>query len=205
MNRIIEELQYALKKLPFLHGINIQDDSFFLGSDKWLEEFCLRIKTEFNLPYIARIMPKFASGKRLRYLKNGGLKYVCIGLQGSERLNHEFYRRKETNESFVKACLTLAGLEIFYVVDVILDVIYETEDDLREVARTLNKLPRPFKVMAYSMTPFPGTAFYEKVQADGLLDKFSADAYESMCKATKPGGYQISPLLAEIDPKYRPP
>ena len=130
-------------------------------------------------------MPKFVTEKRLKMLKEGGLEYVSIGLQGSERLNREYYNRKESNDAFLESCFIMNKIGITYLIDVILDNVYETEDDLREIARTINQLPRPFKVLAYTMTPLPGTIFYKQVVKDGLLEKFGADAYESMFAATK--------------------
>ncbi len=185
----LAELRYAKTVLPFTKGINVMDDSFFMGSDQWLKEFCARAKAEFNWPLIIRIMPRFATRERLMILKEAGLSYVSIGLQGSDRLNREYYNRNETAENFVKVCQTMTELNILYMVDVILDCVYETEEDLREVARTLNRLPRPFRLLAYSMTPFPGTPFYDRVVRDGLLDRFAADAYGSVYRATRPDAY----------------
>ncbi len=207
VDRIIDELHYAKKKLPFVCGVNIQDDSFFMGSDKWLAEFSLKYRKEFGWPFVARIMPKFCMKERLAMLKNAGLKYVSIGLQGSERMNSKIYNRKENNESFLKACSLMSKLNIIFAVDVILDVVYETEEDLREVARTLNQLSRPFKVLAYSMTPFPGTDFHDQVVKDGLLNKFGADAYESMFIATRPNAYKTAlywrRLIQNVIPLYK--
>jgi anaerobic magnesium-protoporphyrin IX monomethyl ester cyclase len=207
VDRIIAELQYAKSKLPFLCGVNIQDDSFFMGSDEWVAEFCSKYGREFGWPFVARIMPRFCSEERLVMLKNAGLRYVSIGLQGSERMNSEIYNRKENNESFLKACRLMEKVNIIFVVDVILDVVYETEEDLREVARTLNQLSRPFKVLAYSMTPFPGTDFYDRVVKDGLLNDFAADAYESMFIATRPNAYKTPlywrRLIKNVIPLYK--
>ncbi|NQT90000.1 MAG: B12-binding domain-containing radical SAM protein [Candidatus Omnitrophica bacterium] len=190
VDRVMEELHYAKKKLPFLFGVNVQDDSFFMGSDEWLREFSARYKKEFGWPFIIRITPKFVTEERIKMLKDCGLNYVSLGLQGSDRINADFYNRHIAAGDFLKACRILSKMRMFFVVDIILDVVYETEDDIREIARTINQLSRPFKVMAFSMTPFPGTAFYDRVVKDGLLDKFGADAYESMFTTSRPGAYK---------------
>lgn len=207
IDRVIEELHSAKKRMPFIKGCNIQDDSFFIGSDEWINEFCRRFKKEFNWPFIARVMPRFATDKRLRMMKESGLKYVSVGLQGSERMNREIYDRHETNKSFVDACHIMNKLGIHYVVDVILDNAYEAEEDLKEIARVLNSIPRPFKVLAYGMTPFPGTSFYQRVVRDGLLERFAADAYESMFTPTRPGAYETPTywrlLISKVIPLYR--
>ena len=158
-------------------------------------------------------MPRFCSRERILILKRGGLKYTIIGLQGSERMNRELYGRKETNDSFVNACNLMAEMGVNYSIDVILDSPYETEDDLRDVARTLNRLRRPFKVRAFSMTPFPETALYGQAAADGLLEMFASDPYESaavvytsLIVAARPDAYRTPAywhkLIHSIIPLY---
>jgi anaerobic magnesium-protoporphyrin IX monomethyl ester cyclase len=216
VNRVMEELHWAKAKMPFLRGCNTEgDDTFFMGSEQWLQEFCTRFKAELGWPFIAQIMPRLCTPQRLQILKNGGLKYTIIGLQGSERMNRELYGRNETNDSFVKACDMMADVGITYSVDVILDSPYETEDDLRDIARTLNRLRRPFRVRAFSMTPFPGTALYEQALNDGLLEKFACEAYElvsfynSQVVNVRPNVYRTPAywckLIETILPLYRSP
>ena len=83
--RAIEELHQAKKRLPYLYGCNTEgDDTFFMGSDDWLREFLPRFKAEFGWPLVINIMPRFCTRERLLLLKEGGLKYACIGLQGLE-------------------------------------------------------------------------------------------------------------------------
>jgi radical SAM superfamily enzyme YgiQ (UPF0313 family) len=190
IDHIMLELKQAKEIFPDLVGINIEDDCFFLGSDEWTRDFSVRLKNEINLPFIIRIIPRFASKERLELLRDHGLKYVSLGLQGSERLNRDIYLRKETNKSVIDSCNIMAKLGITYIIDIILDNVYETEDDLREIASTLNQLKRPFKLNLFSMTVFPGTKFYEKVVNDNLLDKFSTDPYESVNLPSKKDGYK---------------
>ena len=189
VDRVIEELGKARERLPSLCGINIQDDSFFMGSDEYLADFCYRVKREFDWPFIARIMPKFATDSRIRLLKNGGLEHVSIGLQGSNRLNRELYNRKEDSNSFLNACNILHRYGINFVVDVIVDNPYETEADLRETAEILNAAPKPFTVLAYPLTLFPGTDLLDRARRDGLESRFAADAYMSTFRPTRPDAY----------------
>ena len=48
VGRAMEELEYIKKVLPFTRGVNIQDDSFFMGNDKYLTEFCKELKKRFG-------------------------------------------------------------------------------------------------------------------------------------------------------------
>lgn len=170
LRRIMEELNYVKKEMPFISGMNIQDDSFFMGDDAFLANFSREVKNNFGWPFIIRIMPRFVTDERIKLLKEGGLEHVSIGLQGSDRLNRELYQRNENSKSFTNACRILDKYGINYVVDVILDNPYETDEDLREIVNTLNTLPKPFTVLTYSLTLFPRTRILERAKETDLIN-----------------------------------
>ncbi|MCX6760670.1 MAG: radical SAM protein [Candidatus Nealsonbacteria bacterium] len=184
IGKIMDELEYIKKTLPFTCGLNIQDDSFYLGSDEWIAEFCRELKIRFGWPFIVRLMPRLVGEKRIEILKEGGVEFVSMGIQGSDRLNKELYDRNETSENFLTACKILRKYNIKYIIDVLLDNPYETEEDLKEIALTLSKTPKPFGVNAFSLTLFPGTKLCDKAKADGYYEKFSTDPYEGQTLQT---------------------
>lgn len=184
ISRIMDELSYIKETLPFTCGLNIQDDSFYLGSDEWIAEFCQELKTRFGWPFIVRLMPKLVNEKRIKILKEGGVEFVSMGIQGSDRLNKEVYNRFENSENFLVACRILRQYNIKYIVDVLLDNPYETEEDLKNIAYALNKAPKPFGVNAFSLTLFPGTELCKRAKADGYYEKFSTDPYEGQTLQT---------------------
>lgn len=184
ISNIMDELSYVKKTLPFTCGLNIQDDSFYLGSDEWIGEFCRELKTRFNWPFVVRLMPRLVNEKRIKLLKDGGVEFVSMGIQGSDRLNKEVYNRVENSENFLAACRILRKYNIKYVIDVLLDNPYETEEDLKNVACALSKAPKPFGVNAFSLTLFPGTQLREKAKTEGYYDKFSTDPYEGQTLRT---------------------
>jgi len=184
ISRIMDELSYIKKILPFTCGLNIQDDSFYLGSDEWIAEFCKELKARFGWPFVARLMPRLVDEKRIKLLKEGGLEFVSMGLQGSDRLNKELYSRLENSESFIKACRILRQYKIKYVVDILLDNPYETEEDLKNIVCALNKTPKPFGVNAFSLTLFPGTELHKRAKAEGYYEKFPTDPYEGQTLQT---------------------
>ena len=107
-----------------------------------------------------------------------------MGSKGSDRLNKELYNRVENSENFLAACRILRQYKIKYVIDVLLDNPYETEEDLKDVACTLNKAPKPFGVNAFSLTLFPGTELCQRAKAEGYYEKFSTDPYEGQTLQT---------------------
>ncbi|MFH1894771.1 MAG: radical SAM protein [Patescibacteria group bacterium] len=184
INNIMDELVYVKKTLPFTCGLNIQDDSFYLGSDEWIGEFCKKLKRRFNWPFVVRLMPRLVSEKRIKLLKEGGVEFVSMGIQGSDRLNKEIYNRVENSDNFLAACRILRQYDIKYVVDVLLDNPYETEEDLKNIAYTLSGAPKPFGVNAFSLTLFPGTELCKRAKEEGYYEKFSTDPYEGQTLKT---------------------
>ena len=191
VDRVIRELKRVRESEPRVHGVNIQDDSFYAGSDEWVREFCGRMHAEVGLPFIVRMIPRFVKAERIALLKSAGLEYVTMGLEGSTRINRSLFNRKEDQSSFLKAGRAVLDAGLLLSIDYIINNPYETPADLKEVARTLNALPRPhWWVVALSLTAFPGTELYARCVRDGMLDRFATDAYDAMLVPSKPGGYR---------------
>jgi len=214
VGRVIGELTHLRAEHPEIAGVNIQDDAFFYGAEDWVKDFCRRMRAEVGLPFIVRMIPKFVTPERLELLKSGGLEYVTMGLEGSSRINRTLYKRPEDKGSFLQAARAVLDAGLHLSVDVIIDNPYEKEEDLREVAQTLNALPRPnWGVVALSLTPFPHTPLYERCAKDKMLGRFATDAYDAMLMPTKEGGYTtphfwrvlITELLPAIGPHMAAP
>lgn len=190
VDRVIGELRAVRERAPDVAGINFQDDSFYAGSDEWIEAFCSRIKAEVGLPFIVRMIPRYVTRERIRRLKSAGLTYVTMGLEASDRVNKTVFNRHETAKSFLNAARTILEAGIYLSTDIIINNPYETEEDLRQVALTLNALPRPYwGVVALSLTPFPNTPLHARCMKDNMLGRFATDPYDSMLMPSREGGY----------------
>lgn len=197
--RVIAEARHVKETEPRIAGFNIQDDSFYAGSEEWLREFCRRWQGEIGLPFITRMIPRYVTAERLELLKGAGLQYVTMGLEGSDRVNREVYDRKETGATFLKAARTVLESGLWLSIDYIIHNPYEREADLREVARVLNELPRPhWWIVCLSLTPFPNTPLHGRCLRDGTLDRFATDAYDSMLNPEKPGGYRTPAFWLDL-------
>jgi radical SAM superfamily enzyme YgiQ (UPF0313 family) len=191
VDHVIGELKHLRQSVPDISGINIQDDSFYAGSEAWVKEFCDRLPVEVGLPFIIRIIPKYVTPARLEMFKAAGLEYVTMGLESSDRINRQIFNRPETTTSFIQAARTILDAGLLLSIDLIINNPYETENDLREIAETLNALPRPnWWMVSLSLTPFPGTPLYARCVKDKMLDRFATDAYDAMLVPSRPGGYQ---------------
>ncbi|OGD74871.1 MAG: hypothetical protein A2Y64_02810 [Candidatus Coatesbacteria bacterium RBG_13_66_14] len=194
----IEELVQAREMMPFIRGVNIQDDSFFMGSDEWLTEFIALYKEKINLPFVCRLIPKYTNRRRLALLADARLIHVEVGLQtGSRRMAHTVYERFQENENFLEVDALLSEYGVTKTYDTLVDNVYETPEDVLATLDVLLELKRPYYIGAYSLTPFPGTEYYDKVVRDGLLGKM-ADAYNSPLYATNPDQYYTPKTLRRL-------
>ena len=173
----IDELKYVKSKLPFVNTISIQDDSLFQNEPEWINNFTEKYGREIGLPFRAALMPRFATDERIGALSDVGLTYVGIGLQGSDRLNKEVYGRPETNESFLSAVHKCKKYGLTIRVDVIIDNPYERQEDLFEIAMTLNRIHKPYLISVFSLKLFPGTRMTNHAKRDEILNLFSGDPY----------------------------
>ncbi|MHC4779407.1 MAG: B12-binding domain-containing radical SAM protein [Planctomycetota bacterium] len=205
VDRAIREIQHARENLPFLEGVNIQDDSFVSGPKQWVDEFCRRLKEEVGLSIIVRMIPRQVTGERLDKLIDAGLVYVTMGLEGSDRLNKKIFKRSQTAKNFVPAAKEVLSRGLILSIDLLVDNPYEKETDLREIATTLNALPRPnWWVVGLSLTPFPTTPLHERAKRDGMLERFSTDAYDAMLVPSREGGYRTPEFWMLLNAKLLP-
>lgn len=200
IDNVISEIEQVLEIYPFTDVLNIQDDSFFIGDDEWLVEFSDRLRRDFGLEFMCRLMPKYVTEERIKTLYEGGLRYVSIGLQtGSRRVNYEIYNRRETADEFLRAEAILWNYNIQKIYDVLFDNPYETEEETIQTIKTIARCKKPFLVNALSLTPYPETAFYEVARKDGWLSKMT-DPYESPFLVTGENKYRsanyLRPLLS---------
>jgi anaerobic magnesium-protoporphyrin IX monomethyl ester cyclase len=195
---VMDEVARVKERYPFTEVLNIQDDSFILGDDEWLREFSERLRSEFDLEFMCRVMPRYVTEERIKTLYEGGLRYVSMGLEsGSDRINREVYGRPETAAGFLRADRILGRYDVYKEYDVIVDNPYETEKETIETVRALARAGKPFILGVYSLTPYPGTVFYDRVKRDGKLESMT-DAYESPFQVTQPGRYRTSGYLIKL-------
>lgn len=149
------------------------------------------MKTEIGLPFIARMIPRYVTRERMEQLIDAGLEYVTMGLEASDRVNKEIFNRPETAQSYSRAAKIILDLGLYLSTDIILHNPYEREEDLRQMALTLNALRRPnWGVVSLPLTPFPGTPLHARCVKDGMLGRFCTDAYDSMLVPSRVEGYR---------------
>ncbi|MDT8378204.1 MAG: radical SAM protein [Desulfotignum sp.] len=179
VNRVIEELAWARDHIPHLKRIIIDDDDFFLNSEKRMNTFLTRYMAEIRLPvFYIQANTRQITEKKLDILVNSGLdlRYLKIGLQsGSPRVSREIFNRPLDRQAYLKKLEMVMSRGIRVMIDVISDIPYDTLADkyavLRFYLEILRRIPdhpidRPVKIYDHKLMYYPGTPLYEKVLKD---------------------------------------
>lgn len=149
VQNIIDELVLAKKNLP-IHYITFYDEVFTFDKP-WIKEFCIAYKKHIGLPFWCNIYPTLIDEEIISWLKDAGVESVTLGIQsGSEKLVREVYTRNVPNEKILFAAHLLHTYKINYIVDVITNSPFETEEDCQKTLDILLTLPRPFSISTLS-------------------------------------------------------
>jgi anaerobic magnesium-protoporphyrin IX monomethyl ester cyclase len=194
VDHVIEELKHVICNYPSVKIFDFQDDAFGSAPESYLKEFSEKYLAHINKPFHIRFIPTMVNENKIALLKKAGLVSAVIGLQSSDRVNRIIYRRPTTRESFLSAAKLLHKYNIAGRYDVIIDNPYEEENDLLEVIRTLEEVPKPYKLNIFSLLFLPFTELTLKAISDGFYLPVSSVYFDSW-NARK---NHIYPFLAKV-------
>jgi radical SAM superfamily enzyme YgiQ (UPF0313 family) len=178
---VMGELLWVREHLPYVGFIWISDDAFFARSAASIEEFCRVYKERIGLPFTCLASPMTVTEEKMRLLVDAGLVYVQMGIQtGSANIQRLFNRANMSNERVMKAIRIInAYKDRMYPpsYDFILDVPYETDQDVIESLRLIAEIPKPFQLQPFALVLYPGTKLHDMAAADGLLANERTQVY----------------------------
>lgn len=173
--RAIREVESALSRHTFLRRVFFCDDDFFARPEEEFRAMCGLYRERVGLPFRCEASARTLTEEKLQWALDANLKGVEVGIQsGSDRIRNQVYGRPETEAMLLKAGHLLHeasrshGLVVDY--DVLVDNPYETTEERVETVRFMAGFPRPFRLNVFSVLPFPGTEYRERLIEDRLLD-----------------------------------
>jgi len=168
----IAEIQEFKERFPFVRAILFSDDSFVLGSNEEIRDFCEVYDREVALPFRCMATPRSVTSEKMEYLTAAGLFFIEVGVQtGSKRVNELYQRKWSSPETVMEA----AGIinrhrdRVMPLYDIILDNPFSSSKDELETLRLVLDLPKPFVLQIFSLTLFPGTKLLTKAVSEGLV------------------------------------
>lgn len=171
VNSVIEEMVYAKNEFEFVDMMNFQDDVFITRTkDGWIQKLLEEYKEKIGYPFACKGSAREVTEENMSMLRNAGLEYFHIGIQGSERVNKNIYKRNTSSrEQVIRASEILNKYRIIGRYDIILDDPFANEEDMLEVLDTLTRIKKPYLVGCFSMTFFPNSPIYKMAKEANLL------------------------------------
>jgi radical SAM superfamily enzyme YgiQ (UPF0313 family) len=209
-DHVMRELRWVKEHLPYVGFVWISDDAFFARSPASIREFCGAYKEQIGLPFSCLASPLTVTEEKMRLLVDAGLIYVQMGIQtGSARIQELFNRQQMSNERVMKAIRIInAHRERMFPpsYDFILDVPYETDQDVVESLRLIAQIPKPYQLQPFALVLYPGTKLHQMATRDGFVADERRQVYAksytmreanylNLLMALAKGGRFPSPLL----------
>jgi len=80
------------------------DDDMFTANQSWLKDFCIKYKSQINLPFSCNIRPEAGVSDTLRILKESGCVHVSIGVEaGDEKIRRSVLHRDMPDKLIIQA------------------------------------------------------------------------------------------------------
>lgn len=166
------------KRFNTLHYFDIRDDTFAMRSTENIREFCKLYKEKVGMRFKCLTDPKLTSDEKIKLLVDAGCTDIIVGIQGVERVNKEVYHRNQTDEDVLRAARILNQykdkLAVMY--DVITTNPYETSEDIINMIKLLQKIPKPYFLSVNNLVFFTQTPLYCKACEDGIIKKHEDSA-----------------------------
>jgi radical SAM superfamily enzyme YgiQ (UPF0313 family) len=132
-----------------------------------LETF-VKYYRKIGLPLVFRAIPQFVTREKISILKDAPCGFALIGLQsGSERTLAEVFKRRHSEEAFRNCTELLHENDILAVYDIIVDIPYETVEDIERTVEVVAQLPKSSYVCLFSLTFYRYTELYDRAKQDG--------------------------------------
>jgi len=167
---IINGIVYMKNKFPSLGYFDIRDDTFSLRPLKDIKKFCKLYKEKVNMRFKCLADPHTISEEKIKLLVDAGCTDIIVGIQGSERTNKEIYHRNQTNQDVINSAKILNEFQTLAVMyDIITCNPYEKPEDIIDVIKLLQKLPKPYFLSVNNLVFFTGTKLYQRAKQDGII------------------------------------
>jgi len=175
---IIKNILDLKQRFKTLHYFDIRDDTFAMRSVENIRKFCNLYKEKVNMRFKCLTDPKLTSDEKIKLLVDAGCTDIIVGIQGTERVNREIYHRNQTDEEVLCAANILNKykdkLAVMY--DVITSNPYERPEDIINMIRLLQKIPKPYFLSVNNLVFFTQTPLYCKAKEDGIIKQHEDSA-----------------------------
>jgi len=168
---IIEGILKLKKQFPTLSYFDIRDDTFSLRPIEQIKEFSEKYKQKVKMRFKCLGDPHTITDEKIKLLVDAGCTDIIIGIQGTERVNKEVYHRYQSDQQVLDAAKIINKyknkLTVMY--DVITCNPYEKSQDVIDMIRLLQKIPKPYFLSVNNLVFFHGSKLHERAAKEGVI------------------------------------
>jgi len=177
---IISCILYLKNKFPSLEYFDIRDDTFSFRTLEDIKKFCSLYKEKVKMRFKCLADPKTVTEEKISLLVDAGCTDIIVGIQGSEKTNVNLYHRYQSDEDILRTSRILNKFKnkLAVMYDIITCNPYEKPQDIINLIRLLQKIPKPYFLSVNNLVFFPGSQLYTKAKADGIIKKEEDAAYQ---------------------------
>lgn len=164
IDNVMEEIELLHKKLGY-RAIAFFDDHFTLNPQRMVE-FCENIlKNNWDLYWWAfsRVDSVVKHEELVKLMARAGLRQVFIGFESGNQEVLDSYGKDLNVDSAFKAMEILKKYKITVWASFVIGALNETKKMIKQTIKFANRL-NPQYIQFGILTPYPGTALYEKVK-----------------------------------------
>jgi anaerobic magnesium-protoporphyrin IX monomethyl ester cyclase len=173
VENVIEEIEYLIKSFPKLNTIWIQDDSFFIDSNRVIR-FCDEIiKRNIKIIFRCAGRVKPVTKEMVQKLEQAGFVEIRMGLESGDAQILKDCHKGITLEDVTKAIEIFADSNINLLLYVIVGLPGETEQTILTTAKFIQKLQRIKYIHFFDvciLLVYPGTEIYELAKQYGTIN-----------------------------------
>lgn len=170
VDNFIAEILTVKEKYPFKFAF-IDDDTFLLKPQKWLEEFAIKMK-KTKILFSCNVRVNLINEKIVKLLKKAGCYSAWFGIEcGNEEVRNNLLKRNITQEQIIRTCKLFKKYSIKYATQnlIALPVNNPLKIDLETL--DLNIKCRPNFAWSSILYPYPGTQIYDFATKNGYFKK----------------------------------
>jgi len=177
---IIECILLLKRKFKTLSYFDIRDDTFSFRPLSQIKEFCEKYSKKVHMRFKCLADPKTVTDEKIKLLVDAGCTDIIMGIQGGEKTNFEIFKRYQKDEDTIKSARIFHKyknrLTVMY--DIITSNPFESPEEIINMIRLLQKLPKPYYLSVNNLVFFPGTGLYNKAVKDPSLKSIAEKSKE---------------------------
>ena len=177
---IIECILFLKRKFRTLNYFDIRDDTFSFRPLSQIKEFCEKYSRKVHMRFKCLADPKTVTDEKIKLLVDAGCTDIIMGIQGGEKTNFEIFKRYQKDEHTIKSAEIFnrykGKLTVMY--DIITSNPFESPEEIINMIRLLQKLPKPYYLSVNNLVFFPGTGLYNKAVKDPSLKSIAERSKE---------------------------